>query len=49
MTRSADESRPSSRRGRIANHAAVVGVLLLGQQRSHPRDEELTAAPGVEE
>ena len=35
--------------GRSQKDAAVVGALLLGQRRSHPRGDELTAATGVEQ
>ena len=45
------ESRPlpelADARDESQNHAGVVDVLLLGQQRSHPRGYELTAATGV--
>jgi hypothetical protein len=45
------ESRPLPElvdaRNESQNHADVVEVLLLGQQRSHPRGHELTAAKGV--
>ena len=35
--------------GRSQKDAAVVGALLLGQRRSHPRGDELTAATSVEQ